>query len=227
MRAKYPTDLTDAEWEIAKKYIPEPIYIPNLQESIYPRRDIVDAIRYRERTGIQWRNMPHDFPPWGLVSYYFYTWTRKGIIERFHDALRAQLREETPHNDGTPRAGEAPTVCILDSQTVKTTEESEEATRGYDAGKKVKGRKRHVIVDALGLILALQVTTASVQDRDAALHLFKEVKETFPSLQVAFADGGYRGEIKSQIEKETGIKLDITLRSDIKKKGSSLSRFDG
>jgi putative transposase len=218
MREKYPTDLIDAEWEIAQNYIPHPIYIPNLQIAKYARRDILDAIRYRERTGCQWRNLPHDFPPWNLVFHYYYTWTQKGIIQKFHDALRSQVREQTPHKDGTPRAGEAPKVCMLDSQSAKTTEESNPDTRGYDAGKKIKGRKRHLIVDALGLVLALQVTVASVQDRDAALPLFKEAKKNFPSLVVGFADGGYRGEIKSLVEKETGMKLEITLRSDIKKK---------
>jgi len=89
------------------------------------------------------------------------------------------------------------------------------------------GRKRHLVVDALGLLLALRVTTASVQDRDAALPMFKEVKRTFPSLQVAFADGAYRGEIKALIEKETKMRLQISLRSDAQKKDSSPSRSAG
>lgn len=225
MRAKYPTDLTDAEWKIVEAYIPAPVWFRNLTQPKYQRRDILDAIFYRERTGCQWRNLPHDFPPWKQVFEYYRNWRNDGTIEELHDALRARVREQTPHADGTSRT-ESPTVCILDSQSAKTTEEGEEA-RGYDAGKKVKGRKRHLVVDALGLLLALRVTTASVQDRDAALPMFKEVKRTFPSLQVAFADGAYRGEIKTLIEAETKMRLQISLRSDVKKRDSSPSRYAG
>jgi putative transposase len=217
MRHKYPTDLTDAEWNVVGAYIPRPVCVPNLQEPKYDRRDMVDGILYRERTGCQWRNLPHDFPPWKQVFEYYRKWRNDGTIEAMHDALRARVREQTPHADGTPRSA-SPSICILDSQSAKTTEEGEQETRGYDAGKKVKGRKRHMVVDALGLLLALQVTTASVQDRDAALPLFKEAKKEFPSLGVAFADGGYRGEVKSKIEEETKMKVVITLRSDTKKR---------
>jgi putative transposase len=227
MRAKYPTDLTDTEWEIVRPYVPEPVYVPNLEEPKYSRRDVVDGIFYRERTGCQWRNLPHDLPPWKQVFEYFRKWRNDGTIEALHDALRAQVRERTPHADGTARRSESPTICILDSQSAKTSEEGRQDTRGYDAGKKIKGRKRHMVVDALGLLLALRVTTASVQDRDAALPLFKEVKRDFPSLEVAFADGGYRGEVKSQIEEETQMRVVITLRSNTQKKDSNRSRFGG
>lgn len=226
MRERYATDLTDTEWEIIRAHVPRPMHVPNLQPPIYERRDIVDAILYRERTGCQWRNLPHDLPPWKQVFEYYRKWRNDGTIEALHDALRARVREETPHADGSARSA-SPSICILDSQSAKTTEEGEQESRGYDAGKKVKGRKRHVIVDALGLLLALRVTTASVQDRDAALPLFKEVKREFPSLEVAFADGGYRGEVKSQIEQETKMKVVITLRSDTQKKDSSRSQFGG
>ena len=227
MRAKYPTDLTDTEWEIVRPYVPEPVYVPNLEEPKFSRRDVVDGIFYRERTGCQWRNLPHDLPPWKQVFEYFRKWRNDGTIEALHDALRAQVRERTPHADGTARRSESPTICILDSQSAKTSEEGRQDTRGYDAGKKIKGRKRHMVVDALGLLLALRVTTASVQDRDAALPLFKEVKRDFPSLEVAFADGGYRGEVKSQIEEETQMRVVITLRSNTQKKASNRSRFGG
>ena len=183
---------------------------------IFRRRNIVDAIFYRERTGCQWRNLPHDFPPWKQVFEYYRKWRDDGTVEQIHDALRARVRAATPHGDGTPRAATSPTACILDSQSSKTSEEGEEA-RGYDAGKKVKGRKRHLVVDALGLLLALRVTHASVQDRDAALPMFQEAKREFPSLEVAFADGAYRGEIKSLIEKKTKLRVQISLRSDTKK----------
>jgi putative transposase len=225
MRGRYPTDLTDAEWRIVQCHIPEAVYFPNLTRPKYSRRDIVDAIFYRERTGCQWRSLPHDFPPWKQVFEYYRKWRDDGTIEDMHEALRDQVRRQTPHADGTARTG-SPSLCILDSQSAKTSEEGEEA-RGYDAGKKVKGRKRHLVVDALGLLLAIQVTSASVQDRDAALPLFKEVKRNFPSIKVAFADGGYRGEVKTLIEQETHMEVRISLRSDTEKKDSSLFRFDG
>lgn len=217
--------MSDAEWEILRAYIPEPVRFPNLEEPKYARRDVVDAIFYRERTGCQWRNLPHDYPPWKQVFEYYRKWRSDGTIEELHDALRTRVRKQTPHADGTSRS-ESPTACILDSQSARTTEEGEEA-RGYDAGKKVKGRKRHLVVDALGLLLALRVTTASVQDRDAALPMFKEVKREFPSLQVAFADGAYRGEVKTRVEEETKMRMVISLRSDTKKKVLSPSRSDG
>lgn len=225
MREPYPTDLTDAEWEIVKIFIPEAVWFLNLQEPKYPRREIVNAIFYRERTGCQWRNLPHDFPPWNQVYGYYSKWRDDGTIEALHNALRDQVRRQTPHADGTPRS-DAPNVCIVDSQSVKTSEEGEEK-RGYDAGKKVKGRKRHMVVDALGLMLVLHVTSASVQDRDAALAMVQESKRELPSLGVVFMDGAYRGEVKSNIEETTGMQVKITLRSDLQKKALSLSLCDG
>jgi transposase len=103
MRARYPTDLTDAEWEIVRGYIPEPVWFPNLQEPKYSRRDIVDAIFYRERTGCQWRNLPHDFPPGKQVFDYFRKWRDDGTLEALHEALRKRVREQT-HADGTSRS---------------------------------------------------------------------------------------------------------------------------
>jgi putative transposase len=225
MRERYPTDLTDAEWEIVQRYVPEAVWLPNLQEPKYSRRDIVDAILYRERTGCQWRNLPHDFPPWKQVFEYYRKWRDDGTIEALHDALRERVRQKTPHADGSKRS-DAPTVCIVDSQSAKTSEEGEKE-RGYDAGKKVKGRKRHLVVDALGLLLVLHVTSASVQDRDAALAMVQESKREFPSLKVVFMDGAYRGEVKSSIEETTGMQVKITLRSDPQKKALSLYPCDG
>jgi putative transposase len=216
--------MTDAEWDIAQRYIPEAVQFPNLQEPKYSRRDVLNAIFYRERTGCQWRNLPREFPPWKQVFEYYRKWRDDGTIATLHDALRDDVRKQTPHVDGSKRKG--PTVCILDSQSAKTTEEGEEQ-RGYDAGKKVKGRKRHLVIDALGLLLAVQVTSASVQDRDAALPLFKQVTREFPTLQVAFLDGAYRGEVKANIEQQTPLRVEITLRSDAQKKDLSRSPFDG
>lgn len=225
MRARYPTDLTDTEWEIVREHIPEPVWAPNLQKPKHSRRDVIDAIFYRERTGCQWRNLPHDFPPWKQVFEYYRKWRDDGTIEALHDALRARVRQQTPHADKTTRS-DSPTVCIVDSQSAKSSEEGEEE-RGYDAGKKIKGRKRHLVVDVLGLLLALHVTSGSVQDRDAALALVQESKREFPSLETVFMDGAYRGEVKSRIEETTRMQVKITLRSEPQKKGSSPSLCDG
>lgn len=156
---------------------------------------------------------------------YYRKWRDDGTIAELHDALRDKVRQQTPHADGTSRS-DSPTVCIMDSQSAKTTEEGTEG-RGYDAGKTVKGRKRHIVVDALGLVLVLHVTSASVQDRDAAVPIAQEAKQNFPSLEVVFLDGAYRGEAKSQIEQTTQMRVEITLRSDTPKKGSSLSLLGG
>jgi len=226
VRVRYPTDTTDAEWRILKEFIPDALHVPNLMQPKYARRDVVDAIFYRERTGCQWRNLPHDFPPWKQVFEYYRKWRDDGTVDQIHDALRARVRQSTPHADGTARSAASPSACILDSQSSKTSEEGEEA-RGYDAGKKVKGRKRHLVVDALGLLLVLRVTTASVQDRDAALPMFQQAKKEFPSLQVAFADGAYRGEIKKLVEKKTRLRMQISLRSDLKKRALTPFRSGG
>jgi len=212
MRRPYATDISDEGWEVAKLYIPEAVWIEPLQKALYERREILNAILYREKTGCQWRNLPHDFPPWRRVYDYYSRWRDDGTFDRLHDALRERVRAATPHADGSPRAAQAPTACALDSQSVKTTEEAR-SERGYDAGKKVKGRKRHLVVDLLGLVLIAAVTSASVQDRDTGTLLVKAKRE-FASLQVGFVDGGYRGQCKQDVESKTDMCIEITLRSD-------------
>ena len=146
---RYPSDTTDAEWRVLAPLVPagtgrgRPI--------IYPRRDVVDAIRYLDRTGCQWDAMPADFPHHKLVYHYFKTWTRDGTLARIHDSLREQVREQVEGRNRQPSA------AVIDSQSVRAAETVGRASRGYDAGKKINGRKRHIAVDTCGLLLAVLV----------------------------------------------------------------------
>ena len=184
---QYPTDLHDSEWERLKPLLPEPNQPPKRgRPTEVDYREIVNALLYLTRSGCAWSLLPHDFPPSRTVYYYFSKWSADGTWKRVHDALVQAVRK------GAGRSAD-PTVGILDSQSVKTTVESG-VSCGYDAGKKIKGRKRHAVVDALGLLLGLVVTDADIQDRDGAqdvlFHLFNQYWEVVK----IYADSGYSGE---------------------------------
>jgi putative transposase len=169
-------------------------------------REVLNAILYLTSTGCSWRSLPHDFPNYNTVFGYFNRWKQKGIWEIIHQQLRDSVREQ----DG--RATE-PTMGIIDSQSVKTVETAKVETRGFDVYKSTKGRKRHILVDTMGLLLAVVITAANVTDRDGAISIFDKIRDNFPLLKVIRADQAYSGaDYTSSVQKTYHRQLEIIKR---------------
>jgi putative transposase len=202
-RQRYPSDLTDPEWELIRGMIPPEVGGGRHRDT--DMRAVVNGILYLVRSGCAWRMLPKDYPPWTTVYHYYRLWRKNGTLIGIHDALRRQVREAAGRNP-EPSAG------VIDSQSVKTTEAGGE--HGYDAGKKVNGRKRHILVDTMGLVLMVVVHVASVQDRDGARLLLAKAKGLFTRLQLIWADGGYAGKLIAWVQETCGWVLEIIKRSD-------------
>ena len=181
---RYTHDLTDAEWQLLQDCFPKPAATGRPRQHAY--RELLNAMFYVVRTTCQWRDLPKDFAPWSTVYHYFRRWKRTGLWVQIHTQLREQVRQAAGRH-------RQPSAAIIDSQSVKSSEWSDE--RGYDAGKKVNGRKRHVLVDTLGLVLLVLVLPANVQDRDAARQVLALFFRRKPRRRVRriWADGGYAG----------------------------------
>ena len=199
--SNYTTNVSNSQWQIIAKFL-------DLKRSRkFDLREVVNGILYLTKTGCQWRLLPNDFPKWTAVYYYFNKWKVNGLIERIHESL-VQLTRIKEGKEKEPSAG------IIDAQSVKTTLVSSES-KGFDAGKKINGIKRHIIVDTLGLVLAVMIHSASIQDRDGSKNVIKQLKGRWKKIIKIFADGGYRGELIDWVEEHFKIAIEIVKRNEL------------
>lgn len=202
----YPTDLTETQWQIIKKSLNE-----KERKRKHSLKSIFNALLYVIKTGCQWRMLPNDFPKWELVYYYFRKWMNDERFDNILDSLRTKARLQLNQNA-------KPSLGIIDSQTVRWG--NNRALNGYDGNKKIKGIKRHVVVDKNGFLIAVMVTVACFHDSTCVMQLLRVLKDSYHNIKTIIADGGYRGEVIKSVLNKYKILLKIVLRPKEKDKAN-------
>jgi transposase len=208
---RYPSDLTDEQWELLEPQVravmAELRKGPGGAPMGHDLRAMLDAIGYMTRYGVEWRALPADFPPWSAGYAFFERWSERGLPRRLVDRLRGRIRIACGR-------AELPTAAVIDAQTVRGADTVAAASTGYDAGKKTKGRKRNIATDCLGLLLMVTVTAASMQDRDGAHRLLALLRERFSTISLVWADGGYAGRLVTWAKAVLHLTITIVKRTD-------------
>jgi putative transposase len=200
---RYPTDLSDEEWGLLETYLPASKW--RGRPRVHSPREILNAVFYLLKSGCQWRMLPREFPPWKTVFHYFRAWRLDGTWERLNRTMRRLLREKLGR-DPEPSAG------IVDAQSAKSTGVGGEQ-RGFDGGKNIRGRKRHLLVDTEGLVVEAKVHSAKVPDQDGIRRLLEPARSRLPRLSYLWVDAGYRGRGKDWVQQALGVEVEVVNRS--------------